>query len=389
MPRSLSTSVRRPPRASHAIQTRSRRLRRPTICRRIRSSATSTTQRIRTSGRTRTTGRFRLRTAAMTAATHARTTTTGPLHGPRSRVDQRVMEAAGLSAEPPKRSVSRRLADLFHGRPRLQVGALLAGPIGWLVLGYLGSLVVLLIAAFWSVDALSGELIKGFTFDNYKELWDTDVYRSVAFRTIGIASAVTLTDALLAFPIAFYMAKLASRRAKGILVVAVLMPLWSFYLVKVYAWQTMLSAHGIINWALDPIGLNGPGFGATAVWIVESYLWLPYMILPIYAGLERIPNSLLSASEDLGAKPFETFRRVILPMAFPAVVAGSIFTFSLTLGDYITPSLVSPDTQFIGNVVFSSHTNNLPLASAFATVPIVVMVVYLLIARRLGAFEHL
>jgi putative spermidine/putrescine transport system permease protein len=299
------------------------------------------------------------------------------------------MEAAGLSAEPPKRSVSRRLADLFHGRPRLQVGALLAGPIGWLVLGYLGSLVVLLIAAFWSVDALSGELIKGFTFDNYKELWNTDVYRTVAFRTIGIASAVTLTDALLAFPIAFYMAKLASRRGKGILVVAVLMPLWSFYLVKVYAWQTMLSAHGIINWALDPIGLNGPGFGATAVWIVESYLWLPYMILPIYAGLERIPDSLLSASEDLGAKPFETFRRVILPMAFPAVVAGSIFTFSLTLGDYITPSLVSPDTQFIGNVVFSSHTNNLPLASAFATVPIVVMVVYLLIARRLGAFEHL
>jgi putative spermidine/putrescine transport system permease protein len=299
------------------------------------------------------------------------------------------MEAAGLSAEPQRRSAGRRLADLFHGRPRLQVGALLAGPVGWLVLGYLGSLLVLLIAAFWSVDALSGELIKGFTFDNYKELWDTDVYRSVAFRTIGIASAVTLTDALLAFPIAFYMAKLASRRAKGILVVAVLMPLWSFYLVKVYAWQTMLSAHGIINWALDPIGLNGPGFGATAVWIVESYLWLPYMILPIYAGLERIPNSLLSASEDLGAKPFETFRRVILPMAFPAVVAGSIFTFSLTLGDYITPSLVSPDTQFIGNVVFSSHTNNLPLASAFATVPIVVMVVYLLIARRLGAFEHL
>ena len=299
------------------------------------------------------------------------------------------MEAAGLSAEPQKRSAGRRLADLFHGRPRLQVGTLLAGPIGWLVLGYLGSLLVLLIAAFWSVDALSGELIKGFTFDNYKELWDTDVYRSVAFRTIGIASAVTLTDALLAFPIAFYMAKLASRRGKGILVVAVLMPLWSFYLVKVYAWQTMLSAHGVINWALDPIGLNGPGFGATAVWIVESYLWLPYMILPIYAGLERIPNSLLSASEDLGAKPFETFRRVILPMAFPAVVAGSIFTFSLTLGDYITPSLVSPDTQFIGNVVFSSHTNNLPLASAFATVPIVVMVVYLLIARRLGAFEHL
>jgi len=185
------------------------------------------------------------------------------------------VEAAGLGAEPQKRSASRRLADLFHGRPRLQVGALLTGPIGWLVILYLGSLAVLLIASLWSVDALSGELIKGFTFDNYKELWDTDVYRTVAFRTVGIASAVTVTDALLAFPIAFYMAKLASPRVKGILVVAILMPLWSFYLVKVYAWQTMLSAHGVINWALDPIGVNGPGFGATAVWIVESYLWLP------------------------------------------------------------------------------------------------------------------
>jgi putative spermidine/putrescine transport system permease protein len=299
------------------------------------------------------------------------------------------VEAAGVAAGPEKRSAGRRLADLFHGRPRLQVGSLLAGPIGWLVVLYLGSLAVLLIASFWSVDALSGELIKGFTFENFKELWQTDVYRTVAFRTIGIASAVTVTDALLAFPIAFYMAKIASPRVKGALVVAVLMPLWSFYLVKVYAWQTMLGANGLINWALDPFGINGPGFGAKAVWIVESYLWLPYMILPIYAGLERIPDSLLSASEDLGAKPFETFRRVILPMAFPAVVAGSIFTFSLTLGDYITPSLVSPDTQFIGNVVFTSHTNNLPLASAFACVPIAVMVVYLLIARRMGAFEHL
>jgi len=299
------------------------------------------------------------------------------------------VEAAGLTAAPQKRSVSRRLADLFHGRSRLQVGALLGAPLGWLVILYLGSLAVLLVAAFWSVDPISGELVKGFTFDNYKELWNTDVYRTVAFRTIGIASAVTVTDALLAFPIAFYMAKIASPRARGFLVVAVLMPLWSFYLVKVYAWQTMLGADGIINWALNPFGLSGPGFGTTAVWIVESYLWLPYMILPIYAGLERIPDSLLSASEDLGAHPGRTFRSVILPLAFPAVVAGSIFTFSLTLGDYITPSLVSPSTQFIGNVVFTSHTNDLPLASAFATVPIVVMVIYLLLARRLGAFEHL
>ncbi len=257
------------------------------------------------------------------------------------------------------------------------------------MVGYLGSLAVMLIASFWSVDALSGELDKTFTTANFQTLADHPVYRDVAERTILIAAATTVTDALLAFPIAFYMAKVASRRTTGLLVVAVLMPLWSFYLVKVYAWQTMLSSQGVINWALEPFGLSGPGFGTTAVWLVESYLWLPFMILPIYAGLERIPNSLISASEDLGASPLRTFRRVILPLAFPAVVAGSIFTFSLTLGDYITPSLVSPDTQFIGNVVYSNIASNLPLASAFATVPIVVMVIYLLIARRLGAFEHI
>jgi putative spermidine/putrescine transport system permease protein len=285
--------------------------------------------------------------------------------------------------------VGRRLADLFHGRPFLQIGSLLSGPIAWLVIGYLGSLAVLLIASFWSVNAVSGELIKGFSLDNYKELFQQSVYKDVAQRTIGIAAAATLTDIALAFPIAFYMAKVASPRVKGLLVVAVLMPLWSFYLVKVYSWQTMLASGGVIDWALNPLGLSGPGYGATAVWLVESYLWLPYMILPIYAGLERIPNSMISASEDLGANPWRTFRSVVFPLAFPAVVAGSIFTFSLTLGDYITPSLVSPDTQFIGNVIFSQHTNNLPLASAFAVVPIVVMIAYLVIARRLGAFEHL
>ena len=285
--------------------------------------------------------------------------------------------------------MGRRLAGLFHGRPRLQVGSLLAGPLGWLVILYLGSLVVMLVAAFWSVDALSGEISHTFSTDNFQTLIDDSVYRHVAQRTVLIAALVTLTDALLAFPIAFYMAKVASPRMKGVLVVAILMPLWSFYLVKVYAWQTMLSSGGVINWALDPIGLSGPGYGSTAVWLVESYLWLPFMILPIYAGLERIPNSLINASEDLGASPLTTFRRVILPLAFPAVVAGSIFTFSLTLGDYITPSLVSPDTQFIGNVVYNNIVNNLPLASAFATVPILVMVAYLFIARRLGAFEHL
>jgi putative spermidine/putrescine transport system permease protein len=284
--------------------------------------------------------------------------------------------------------VGHRLAGLFHGRPHLQVGALLAGPVGWLVIGYLGSLAVLLIAGFWTVDPLSGEVIRGFSLENFETLLNEPVYRDIVGRTVLIAALVTVTDALLAFPIAFYMAKVASRRGKAILVVAVLVPLWSSYLVKVLSWRTMLSSGGVIDWVLEPLGLSGPGYGNTAVWLVMSYLWLPYMILPIYAGLERIPNSLISASEDLGAAPFTTFRRVILPLAFPAVVAGSIFTFALTLGDYITPKLVS-NNQFIGNVIFNNISNNLPLASALALVPIVVMVAYLMVARKLGAFEHI
>ncbi len=236
-----------------------------------------------------------------------------------------------------KRSAGHRLAGLFHGHPRLQVGALLAGPVGWLVVGYLGSLAVLLIAGFWTVDPLSGEVVQSFSLENFETLVNEPVYRNIVGRTVLIAALVTVTDALLAFPIAFYMAKVASRRGKAVLVVAVLVPLWSSYLVKVLSWRTMLSSGGVIDWVLEPLGLSGPGYGNTAVWLVMSYLWLPYMILPIYAGLERIPNSLISASEDLGAAPFTTFRRVILPLAFPAVVAGSIFTFALTLGDYITP----------------------------------------------------
>jgi putative spermidine/putrescine transport system permease protein len=298
------------------------------------------------------------------------------------------MEAADALAQRRKRSVGRRLAGLFHGRPGLQAGSLLAAPAGWLVVGYLGSLAVLLVAAFWGVDALSGELVKGFGLANFDTILNEPVYRTIAGRTILVATLVTITDALLAFPIAFYMAKLASRRAKALLLVAVLMPLWSSYLVKVYAWRTLLSEDGVINWILNPLGAHGPGYGNVAVWLVMSYLWLPYMIIPIFAGLERIPDSLLSASEDLGASPYTTFRRVVLPLVFPAVVAGSIFTFSLTLGDYITPSLVS-NNQFLGNVIFNNITSNLPLASAYTMVPIAVMVIYLLIARRLGAFEHL
>jgi putative spermidine/putrescine transport system permease protein len=275
-------------------------------------------------------------------------------------------------------------------RRRVQLGLLLSGPLGWLVVAYLGSLAVLFVAAFWQLDDFSGEIVRQPTFANFRLLWENDVYRTIALRTIGIAALVTVTDAILAFPIAFFMAKVATPRVRGLLIVGVLMPLWASYLVKVYAWREILSEDGILNWALSPLGLKGPGFGFVATWLVFSYLWLPYMILPIYAGLERIPASMLDASGDLGGRPALTFRRVVLPLAFPAVVAGSIFTFSLTLGDYITPQLVS-STQFIGNVVYANVgvANNLPLAAAFATVPVVVMIVYLLGARRLGAFEAL
>jgi putative spermidine/putrescine transport system permease protein len=275
-------------------------------------------------------------------------------------------------------------------RPRLQLGLLLSGPMGWMVVAYLGSLAVLFVASLWRLDDFSGQLVKEYGLQNYQTLIEGEVYRQIVIRTVLIAAAVTITDALLAFPIAFYMAKVATPRVRSLLVIAVLMPLWTSYLVKVYAWRIILGEEGILNWALGPFGLKGPGFGDVATWLVFSYLWLPYMIIPIYAGLERIPGSLLDAAGDLGGRPWTTFRRVILPLALPAVLAGSIFTFSLTLGDYITPQIVS-STQFIGNVVYANVgvANNLPLAAAFATVPVAIMILYLLLARRLGAFEAL
>jgi putative spermidine/putrescine transport system permease protein len=298
--------------------------------------------------------------------------------------------AATATAEAPKGPVRRRLAGSLWRHPKAQLGLLLAGPIGWLVIAYLGSLAVLFAAAFWHLDTFSGEIVRGFGLDNFRTLVEQDVYRSIVVRTVLIAAAVTVTDAILAFPIAFYMAKIARPRTRALLVIAVVMPLWSSYLVKVYSWRIILAEDGILNWALDPFGLSGPGFGNVATWIVFSYLWLPYMVLPVYAAFDRIPESLMDASSDLGGGAGTTFRRVLLPLALPGVVAGSIFTFSLTLGDYITPQIVS-STQFIGNVVYNNVgvANNLPLAAAFATVPVVIMILYLLAARRLGAFESL
>jgi len=284
--------------------------------------------------------------------------------------------------------VGRRLSGFLFRHPRVRLGALLAAPLGWLVVVYLGSLFVLLLAAFWQTDEFTSEIVHTFTLDNFRTLFERDVYREVAWRTISMAALVTLADAVLAFPIAFYMARVASPRVRSLLVVAVVMPLWASYLVKAYAWRTMLATGGVLDWLLGPLGLSGPGYSMVGLWLVFTYLWLPFMILPLYVGLERIPESVFEASADLGARSFRTFSRIVLPLALPALVAGSIFTFSLTLGDYIAPGLITSE-QFIGTVIYSIRGQALPLAAAYTFVPIAVMVVYLLLARRLGAFESL
>jgi putative spermidine/putrescine transport system permease protein len=292
---------------------------------------------------------------------------------------------------PAPRSLLRRVAIWLHARKRLQLLLLLALPAAWLALAYLGSLFVLLLNAFWATDSFTGAVIPfEWTLDAFESLFRNEVYRTIAVRTLVMAVLVTITCAALAFPIAYYMARIASPRVRNTLVILVLMPLWAAYLVKVFAWRTILQGNGFIDVVLEPLGIEGPGLRAISnSWLVLTYLWLPYMILPLYAGFERIPASYLEASADLGGRSWTTFRRVVLPLVFPALVAGSIFTFSLTLGDYITPDLVS-DAKFIGNVIYdNSSLGNRPLAAAYSLLPIGIMVVYLLVARRLGAFESL
>jgi putative spermidine/putrescine transport system permease protein len=296
------------------------------------------------------------------------------------------MTTTATPVSPPSRSPARRIAAWLHRHRGVRLVVILALPLVWLGLIYLGSLFILFLNAFWKTDPFTSLVIQEFTLDNFIELFTTSVYRTVTLRTVGMAALVTMTCIVLAFPIAFYMAKVASVRKRGVLAVAILMPLWASYLIKAYSWRLILSEEGVLDWALKPLGLTGPGFGEIAVWIVFTYLWLPFMILPIYAGLERIPDSLLEASSDLGGRGWMTFRRVVLPLSFPAVVAGSIFTFSLTLGDYIVPGLVST-TQFIGNVIVINVAQDLPFAAAYSLVPLFIIIVYLLIARRLGAFE--
>ncbi|MBO2448155.1 ABC transporter permease [Actinomadura barringtoniae] len=285
----------------------------------------------------------------------------------------------------------RRVAGQLHRRPRVRLSVLLSAPLLWLVVAYLGSLAALFAAAFWTTNVFTGDVVKTYTTQNFHDLLTMGVYRTITLRSVLIAVAVTVVDVVIAFPMAFYMAKVASPRARRRLVIAIMTPLWAGYLVKAYAWRVLLATGGPIDWVLDPFGLHGPGYGVPATVMTLSYLWLPYMILPIYAGLERLPDSLLDAAGDLGARSFRTFRTVVWPTAFPAVVAGSIFTFSLSLGDYITVKLVGGKSQMIGNVVYDNVgvAGNLPFAAAVATVPVAVMVVYLLAVRRTGALENL
>jgi len=294
----------------------------------------------------------------------------------------------------PKGGGAVPFSSLLWRLPWLRPLLLLTPPMAWFVLIYLASLVLLLITAFWSIDPFTTQIAQVWNTDNFRIILTDPIYRTIIGRTAGLAALVTITDVVLAFPLAYYMAKVASRRVQSLLFAAVLLPLWASYLARVYAWILILNHTGVLNWSLQSIGLPAAniGYTNTAMWLVFSYIWLPFMIIPTYAALERVPDSLLEAAADLGARRWRTTLDVVLPLALPGVVAGSIFTFSLTLGDYITPILVGgANSQFIGNVVYSNVgiANNIPFAAALAMVPVVIMAVYLLTAQRLGAFEAL
>ncbi|MDH5305761.1 MAG: ABC transporter permease [Myxococcales bacterium] len=310
--------------------------------------------------------------------------------------------APAAPAAPP---LARRASTQLFARPRLFLAFLLAPPLLWLGAVYLGSMFALLLQSFFSVDEFTGLIRREFTLRTYIELFQP-AHLDIILRSAAMAASVTLAAAVVAFPVAYYMARYASARAKAFFYLAVLLPLWSSYLVRVYAWKLILAKEGILTWLAEHLGLGVaidavlalPVIGGTSLsvsyvgtFLVFLYIWLPYMILPIQAALERVPRSIIEASADLGAPPRRTFRSVILPLAFPGVVAGSIFTFSLTLGDYIVPQIVGSSRLFLGQVVYVQQgtAGNIPLAAAFCVVPIVLMSIYLAVARRLGAFDAL
>jgi putative spermidine/putrescine transport system permease protein len=302
-------------------------------------------------------------------------------------------DAGAIETGPPLRRARLRLSGFFWRRPWLRAAGLLALPLAAFLVIYVGSLGVLFISSLWTSSSLTSTIEHTWTFANYRTIFSrAGPYLHIAGFTLEMAAAVTVTCAILTLPLAFFMARLAGKRARAVLFVLVLLPLWSSYLVRLYAWQTILAHDGAINWALNGLGLpdQNLAYTNTAMWIVYTYVWLPFMVLPVYAALERIPDSYLEASADLGARGWRTFRSVILPLALPGIVAGSIFTFALTLGDYITPALIGgTNSDMIGTVVYQNFATNLPFAAAFAVIPMAIMGAYLLIARRLGAFEAL
>ena len=310
-------------------------------------------------------------------------------------MDQRLDPSHRVTVAAPE-PVTRRVSPfsaalLRHAWARTTL--LLSPPLAWFLVIYVASLVIMLITSLWSVNSFTQTIDHTLTTHNFHQI-ATGAYPKIIARTVLLAALVTVTDAVLAFPFAYVMARIATRRSQRLLLVAVLLPLWASYLAKVYAWIAILEKGGTLNWTFTKLGLPAPniGFTNTAMWIAFTYIWLPYMIVPVYGALERIPGSLLEASSDLGGSGWNTMRRIVLPLALPGLVAGSIFTFSLTLGDYVTPLLVGgANSTLIGNAIYENLLTggNLPLAAALATVPIVIMVVYLVVAKRLGAFDAL
>jgi putative spermidine/putrescine transport system permease protein len=296
----------------------------------------------------------------------------------------------GRTGEGPVR-VSARVSAALWRRAWLRATLTLTPPLAWFIVIYLASLAVMLVTAFWTVNPFTNNLEHVWTLANFRQLF-TSTYLTIIGRTVGMAAVVTVTDAVLALPFAYYMARVASRRVRRLLFTAVLLPLWASYLARVYAWIVILQKGGTLSWTFSKLGLGAVsiGYTNTAMWLVFSYIWLPFMIVPVYGALERIPDSFIEASSDLGARNWRTLRSVVIPLVLPGLVAGSIFTFSLTLGDFITPLLVGgASSNFIGNVIYSNlgTAGNLPFAAALAVVPIVIMLFYLLGARALGAFE--
>ena len=315
------------------------------------------------------------------------------------------MATTDFAIPPPPESLRRRLSDLLLARRGLYVLLLLVPPLLWIGVVYVGSLLALLAESFFSIDDFSGVIVRQPTLKTYAELLRPANF-DVILRTVSIAAVVTLLSIIVAFPIAYYVARYARGRMRALLYLAIMMPLWSSYLVKVYAWKLLLAKEGVIPWVYDHLGLHavidwmlalpivgGPSLSTSYIGtiVVFMYLWIPFMVLPMQAALERVPLSLIEAAGDLGADPRQTFRTIILPLALPGVVAGAIFTFSLTLGDYIVPSIIGPSSLILGQVVYIQQgtAGNVPLAAAFAVVPILIMGVFLTIAKRLGAFDAL